>query len=135
MNWYTKTYIGKISNVRKQELFDMDGGCEHCEADISKADYLRKENDSFGTVSSWVCCSECDTKADEAEDEEEEVCFDCKKTVKMKDAVEWRWYDFYAPQGDEPLIICNECRTKEKHLDRVRKDREDYEEEMARYDD
>lgn len=42
--------------------------------------------------------------------------------VKRKDGAEWRWYDFYAPQGDEAPFICFACRALPKHLARVARD-------------
>lgn len=69
------------------------------------------------------------------DDYETEVCHDCKKPFFKKDGIEWKWYDFYAAQGDEPLSICNQCRKGETHRHRVERDRVDYEEEMGRYDD
>lgn len=134
MNWNTSSYIAGHSVERKKKLAEEDSCCEHVEADPSTAAYIYRENDSFGPVSSYVCCRACHETSEEEEGEEEVVCYDCKQTVKQKDTVSWKWYDFYAPQGDEPLIICNECRMKEKHLERRRKDQAAYEEEMARYD-
>lgn len=131
MNWFTNRVISGNSAKHKQELLDQDGGCEHVVADINLAFEYRAENDSCGVVSSWVCCKECSDAADQAEGEEERVCSDCGKTHKAKDGISWKWYDFYAPQGDEPLEICNECRKAEKHIERVRRDREDYEQEMG----
>lgn len=69
------------------------------------------------------------------DDYETEVCHDCKKPFFKKDGIEWKWYDFYAAEGDEPLFICNQCRKGEVHRHRVESDRIDYEEEMGRYDD
>ena len=58
-------------------------------------------------------------------------CDDCKQARARKDTIEWRWYDFYAPQGDEPLVICTECQSKPKHVKRVAKDEADYRYEMG----
>lgn len=57
----------------------------------------------------------------------EVYCVDCKAVAFVKDTVTWRWYDFYAPQGDIPLVICKGCVGSELHHRRVLKD-----EEMAR---
>lgn len=134
MNWFTRAIVSDKSAAHKQKLLDQDGGCEHVEKDINLAYALRAERDSFGPVSTWLCCKACEEAAEEAEGEVEEVCADCGKTHKAKDGIAWKWYDFYAAQGDEPLQICNECRKAEKHLERVRRDREDYEAEMGHYD-
>lgn len=91
------------------------------------------ENDSFGIVSGYYCCQACKDEADREEGEELVYCADCGEEKKTKDTIRWKWYDFYAPQGDEPLIICNECADKEKHQARVTKDLESYEREMEYY--
>jgi hypothetical protein len=36
---------------------------------------------------------------------------------------EWRWYDFYAAQGDEPYYICSLCWELPKHQTRMSNDR------------
>lgn len=69
------------------------------------------------------------------DDYETEVCYDCKKPTFKKDGFEWKWYDFYAAQGDEPLFICNQCRKGEVHRHRVENDRRNAEEEEDRYND
>jgi len=46
----------------------------------------------------------------------------------------WKWYDFYAAQGDEPLRICYACQKLAKHKTRVRRDREDYNAEFPNDD-
>ena len=48
---------------------------------------------------------------------------------------QWRWYDFYAPQGDEPLEICKCCWEAPKHQERMLRDRqnEDAEYNETRY--
>ena len=135
MNWFTTDYIANHSVAYKKALAEEDSCCEHVEADPSTATHNRKEKDTMGTVASYVCCDACNEEAEKREDNELVVCHDCGKEVRAGDAIKWKWYDFYAPQGDEPLDICNECRRKPKHLERRRKDQEDYEAEMASYDD
>lgn len=129
MNWFTKTFVSTQPAEKKAALIAEHGGCEHVEQDNTLLFVVSYENDSFGSEGYCMCEACYDAMIAEA-DEEEVVCYDCKKTVKVKDSIAWKWYDFYAPQGDEPLIICNECRTKEKHIERVRRDREDREEEL-----
>lgn len=58
-------------------------------------------------------------------------CCDCKKSKFKYLTREWRWYDFYAPQGDEPMTICNECWTKPRHQERLARDRQELSEEMG----
>lgn len=130
MNWFTRgIIIGSAEH--KQKMFDQDGGCEHAEKDINLAQVIRREMDSFGPVSSYVCCKACDDKAQEEEDNEECVCKDCGLSKKKKEGAEWRWYDFYAPQGDVAPFICNECRKLPKHLDRVARDDADRRAELG----
>lgn len=133
MNWFTKRYVIDRSTEWKESMVVKHGGCEHVEKDPSLLFAISTENDSFG-CESYCLCKVCDDAVEAEEGEKLQVCHDCHKSVKTKDGFEWKWYDFYAPQGDEPLFICNECRTKERHRNRVSKDREDYEEEMRRYD-
>lgn len=134
MNWFTTDYIERNSVAYKKERAEEDSCCEHVEADPACATHNRKEMDSFGPVSTHVVCEACNILAEEAELEEEDVCQDCHQTVKMRDAISWKPYDFYAPAGEEPLIICNACRKLEKHITRVKRDQADYEREMASYD-
>lgn len=135
MNWFTKEHIGNSSLEYKQKMVDQDGGCEHAEVDASVVAYVRYEKDSFGPVSSYACCEECDKKADEEEGNELHTCHDCNQDKPRKDGIEWKWYDFYAPQGDEPLFICNCCQKEPKHLQRVETDRRNYEEEFGKDED
>lgn len=130
MNWFTRGIIvGDVEH--KQKLAAQDGACEHVEADINLATIIRREMDSFGPVSSFVCCKACDEKATEEEDNEDCHCADCKLTVKKKDGFEWRWYDFYAAQGDTPLFICNKCKELDRHKARVARDDADRRAELG----
>lgn len=72
---------------------------------------------------------------DPLDDYEDVVCCDCLKTVFVKDTTEWKPYDFYAPQGDEPLCICNECKGAKKHRERVARDRAACDAELGQDDD
>lgn len=118
----------------KEAAVAMWGGCEHVGDNPSLLYKITYENDPWGREG-YCLCQACSEQADAVEDEEEVICYDCQQTFKKKDTIEWRWYDFYAPQGDEPLTICQSCKKAEKHQARVKQDREDYEEEMKRYDD
>lgn len=135
MNWFTKEVVEHLSSEAKQKLLDLDGGCGHVQGDITLAYVMHSEKDSFGPVSTHVVCKECNAAAEEEEDNEECTCRDCKQTIKKKDGIEWKCYDFYAPQGDEPLFICNVCRPKQPHQSRVARDRADYEAEFGRPDE
>lgn len=129
MNWFTKSRVGASSDAQKKSLVEEWGGCEHVSADHTKLFIVSYENDSFGREG-YCLCEECYNKGIQVEDEEKHTCSDCRSTVAKKDGVVWKWYDFYAAQGDRPLFICNNCRTQEKHINRVEKDRRDYQEEM-----
>lgn len=133
MNWFTSSFMFHASLPKKQAAVTEHGGCEHVEADPSLLYKISYENDSFGREG-YCMCQACSEHADAEEDEEEVVCYDCEQTFKKKDTIAWKWYDFYAPQGDEPLTICQACRAAEKHQARVKRDRADYEDEMSRYD-
>lgn len=131
MNWFTKSIIAPNTQEYKQARLNEDGGCDHVQQDINLAHAIHREMDSFGTVGSWVCCQPCHQAAADAEGEESRVCTDCSNVVKKKDGFLWRWYDFYAAQGDVPVFICNGCEGKDKHLNRVRRDNEDRQAEFG----
>jgi len=100
--------------------------CEHVEADHSLAVKVYTETDSFGPVGWYAVCWSCMEQHDKAEDEREVKCHDCGKYVPKKQTMEWKSWDFYAAQGDEPIVVCNTCRCAEKHKDRVAQDDYDY---------
>ena len=131
MNWFTRESISGRTDEQKKELIEQDGVCPHAEKDLNLAQVLRSEKDTWGPVATFVCCLECDQKASEDEQKEKVICHDCNGTFEKKDTVQWKWYDFYAPQGDQPITVCRACRAKEKHQERVQRDREDCEAEMG----
>jgi hypothetical protein len=53
--------------------------------------------------------------------------------VLEKDMHQWKWYDFYAPSGEEPYQICRGCWDKPKHQQRMKEDERDAQEEDERY--
>lgn len=114
MNWFVKNYGIKVT--------DMMDPCEHLQ-EGDKAHVVHREMDSFGPVGEIALCEECENKRIEekkaSEEIETEFCFDCNAEKVLKEMREWRPYDFYAPQGDEPLNICEECWEKPKHQKRV----------------
>lgn len=114
--------IRNAFNVTVRDEFDM---CSHLEVG-QKAYRVIYEYDSFGTLGAWACCEACSEAADKAEDEENVICFDCGGEFQRQETHEWKPYDFYAAQGDEPLIICKTCRIAPKHLARVRNDEDNY---------
>ena len=131
MNWFTREVVEQLPAASKQELADADTCCTHVEKNIELAYTMHSEKDSFGPVSTHVVCKECDKAIDEEEDNRECTCHDCNQTVKKKDGIEWKWYDFYAAQGDEPLFICNACRVLDKHKQRRARDQAAYDAEFG----
>lgn len=123
MNWFTSAV-----NVNVDSL---DGVCEHLEeSGANVAPHATYENDPWGREG-YGMCQACYEKSLEAADAELEVCYDCGQEFPMGEMVEWRWYDFYAPQGDEPLFICKHCQCQDKHRQRVARDQELYRQEFA----
>ena len=120
MNWIVKSF----RKVNQDDL-DADFACEHVKAGDSA--HVNQERDSFGIVGQAVLCDACHEAAEVAEGEETDFCYDCGKEYKIKDVIYWRWYDFYAPQGDDPLCICRDCWSKDKHQRRMAKDAADRE--------
>lgn len=133
MNWFTQSHIAHLSAKRKLALSMEDSCCEHVEADPSCAVTVRREMDSFGPVSSYVVCTACDDKACEEEDNREYTCYDCGKEFPLKGGTLYKWWGFYAPQGDEELPVCNHCRIQPKHLARLKRDREEEEADRDQY--
>lgn len=133
MNWFTSKFMATAALSEKEDAVANWGGCEHVENDPSLLYKISYENDSWGREG-YCLCEACSDQADAAEDEEEVICYDCHQTFKKKDTIEWKWYDFHAPQGDEPLTICQSCKAAEKHQDRVKRDSIAYEQEMSSYD-
>ena len=125
MTQFTNRY-----NVIVKDEYDH---CEHVKVG-ERAYRAVYESDCCGTVGVYACCKECSENLDKQEDEELVTCDDCGQEFQRKDTSEWKPYDFYAPQGDEPMIICKACRVADKHLARCRKDRADYNAEFG-YDD
>lgn len=125
MTQFTNRY-----NVIVKDEYDH---CEHVKVG-ERAYRAVYESDCCGTVGVYACCKECSENLDKQEDEELVTCDDCGQEFQRKDTSEWKPYDFYAPQGDEPMIICKACRIADKHLARCRKDRADYNAEFG-YDD
>lgn len=118
MNWFTTTHAAGFPNEKKKQQVDEWGGCEHVENDPSLLHIISYENDSFGREG-YCMCKECWEAAQKAQAEEMVTCQDCHQIVPSKDTISWRWYDFYAPSGDEPLIICSDCLIREKHKKRI----------------
>ena len=107
-------------------IMDCTDFCDHCsEDDLSKAIGFSYEKDSFGYVGTEIVCQECKESQDKEAAKQETCCHDCNNKVKVGETTEWRWYDFYAAQGDTPLVICNNCWGESKHQVRMAKDSHD----------
>lgn len=122
MNWF----VHKVNDTVREEY----DHCEHLSVgDI--APHVVGEQDSFGPVERYAMCHACYEEHQKEVDEELEYCRDCGQQKPMKDMIEWRWYDFYAPQGDEPRIVCNACTKLPKHQQRVERDKRNREYDLG----
>jgi nitrite reductase/ring-hydroxylating ferredoxin subunit len=130
MNWFTKTPAASLSAAAKQKLVDDNDSCEHVQNDPSKFFEVSYENDSFGREG-YCMCEACAILAQEQVQEETYVCADCKTEFPLKSGILWKWYAFYAAQGDEALPVCNACRPLPSHRARVRQDQDDYDDELS----
>lgn len=130
MNWFTKSAVVGVSVEKKAALATENDCCEHVEKDVSTMAHIRYENDPWGREG-YCVCQECFDKSETKKGEEFHTCSDCKTDIPLKDGVMWKWYDFYAPQGDEPLFVCNECRKLENHQARVKRDTADCDYELG----
>ena len=118
MNWVVHRKV----QLNQRMINDADGVCEH----VKVGDYCHEsgEQDSFGPVARFYECDACYEAAAKAAGEEEVVCHDCRKVVLRKQIREWKPFDFYAPQGDTPLEICDCCWKAQRHQDRMLHDRQ-----------
>lgn len=111
-----------------------DSACPHCENNPKNIYAIFKESDSFGPVSEYAMCKDCYSVEKEKIQESEVGCEDCKQMKKRSEVTPWKWYDFYAPQGDEPHNVCKDCWTKPLHQHRMAQDREDRDQELGQDD-
>ena len=110
-----------------------DHACEHCEEDPNQTYAIFREMDSFGLVGEYAVCKDCYDKEVQRQKQETVTCRDCGEEKPRSETSEWRWYDFYAPQGDEPLTICHDCWDKPTHKNRRAQDKRDRDEEAAHF--
>lgn len=108
--------------------------CEHILGAKAQAYACFCEDDSFGPLVRYFVCQPCHDKAIEEHHQQKTCCNDCKQMVLNSKMRQWRWYDFYAAQGDEPLDICDDCWTGEKHQKRMKQDKLDAQDEEEYYD-
>lgn len=133
MNWFTKSFVSHKGMEPKHRLVQEHGGCEHVVKDSSITHVVSYENDSFGKEG-YCLCKECYEKMQREADEELCTCYYCNGSFPRREVIHWTWYDFYAPQGDEPIVVCDSCQTKDEHKERVARDDADRAREFE-YDD
>jgi len=103
--------------------------CEHVHAGEAVV-AVHTETDTFGPVNWMAVCQACH---DESQNSIAlDPCHDCGEKIPEKDMRQWKWFDFYAPQGDEPLYVCIVCWDMKKHQDRMNQDDRDRDEEFYR---
>lgn len=125
MNWTVRRMV----TLTQKHIDEADEVCEHLK--VGDQCYSIGEQDSFGPVTRFYECAECHEKSLEEEEQELVFCNDCGKEHPRKETTEWRWYDFYAPQGDTPLTICDSCWKASKHQQRMARDAADEEREFG----
>lgn len=91
------------------------------------------------TTNNWIMmeygvlepyCQSCVQKENEEYENELVFCGDCKTLKPRKEVRSWRWFDFYAAQGDEPMLVCTSCWGAHRHQRRMEQDAIDREREM-----
>lgn len=95
--------------------------CKHVESG-SPPYGLFKEDDSFGPLVRYIVCFQCYNEEAERRLSEQHCCADCRQKVPLRGGILWRWYDFYAEQGDEAVFVCNACQLMPKHQARLADD-------------
>lgn len=129
MNWNTQeTAEAGLRDPRADR-------CEHVRENPQLAHTARSERDSFGAVDRVVLCQACADAARDAVAAEKVRCHDCNRDYPRRETISWRWYDFYAPQGDEPLTLCQLCQKSLRHILRVERDDAARSREMSGYDE
>lgn len=133
MNWFTKEFVASTTTeAKKADLVTKHGGCDHVIENPSLLHVIQYENDSFGREG-YCCCKACYDAGEKERQEKPTTCHECKQTFPRSETTTWRWYDFYAAQGDEAMVLCKTCYAGPKHQARMEKDRRDADEEHAYY--
>ena len=112
----------RFSSTTQLEFEDNSSCCHIDENSLNKIVGYAYERDSFGEEKYFMCQS-CFDEYLKSDNEELVICHDCGKEVQKQNTISWKWYDYYEPEGLEPLIICTECQNKEKHIKRVADDK------------
>lgn len=124
----TKSFTGEIINGADY--------CDHVTPEtLENAVGYYYERDSFGLAGAEIVCRVCRESSLKEEQEAPVCCHDCMRTVPLKESISWTPYDFYAPQGDVPTIVCLSCTNESKHKARVQRDNDDYQAEFGSGDD
>ena len=115
MNWFTR------QSTKSVNLEEVEDHCTHLKT--GDRAHIHREMDSFGVVGEMALCEACHQNSEKAKEEELMHCHDCGGEFPAKQTIAWKPYDFYPPQGDEPLIVCHGCVGKIRHQKRVHYDR------------
>lgn len=124
MNWFTRSVVSHYPHDIKKKEVQQWGGCEHVVKDPSLLFSISYENDPWGREG-YCQCEECYRAANAARDEEMLGCEDCHRVLARKELTSWSAYDHNPKDGDRPIYLCVSCQTKDKHLQRVARDRND----------
>lgn len=120
----------KYNQTIQDERWDT---CEHLQIG-DKSSVVFCEDDSFGPVLRNALCEECGEKALQAHNERLEQCHECSKEVPIKDIQTFKPYDFHAPSGDEPTLLCKECWDSPEWVLKREQDRLDLQRELGEDD-
>lgn len=128
-NGIMENWMGVSPDIKRWLQDGRSDKCEHVDANPSVAYAVQTEDDSFGPVGRYIICKACYDDSKAAEGNRTVICHDCKQPKLAMNTINWKWYDFYDEQGDEPIIVCNDCMKGPAHKQRVQEDRRDRERE------
>jgi len=123
--------ITDLDKVREMITNPHCEACDHVRENSELAVAIFTEKDSFGPLCWYAVCEECYQKTVKDEDAEVCACHQCKTVMTRGKLYAWKWYDFYAEQGDEPMLLCSTCRNSEQHKERVAEDRRHRKKELG----
>jgi len=135
MNWFTASFVTGATPEKKAVLAAENDCCDHVSENPLVMFAVWRENDSFGSEG-YCLCEDCYEAQQNQIEEEVHTCNDCNGDFTLASGgILWKWYDFYAAQGDEELPVCGECRKKNAHLTRLARDRRDREQDWGEEED
>lgn len=117
----TNITYGNASSLSSDVLERADR-CVHAQVDLSLGVKYSMESDTFGILEVCVQCKTCFE-----ETKRQDRLNHCHYCGAEKETDQWRWYDFYAPQGDVPLEVCSDCWDGPAHQRRISRDNDNYE--------